>query len=187
MFSRANCSRGRQRCPGVRSAAIAGNHPLDPGFTNSFTIVGRESEARSWPEISIRRVTAGYFATVGLQLVNGRLLLDSDTTTAHQLRSSMRQRSAVSFRIAVRLALGFASGARLERSSGSSVMKSSMGSPNRRRSASTRRCRRHRRQMGPAFCCYARRVTRRRSRSRPPRPFTPSIRASPSSPSNRLT
>jgi hypothetical protein len=68
--------------PGVRSAAIAGNHPLDPGFTNSFTIVGRESEARSWPEISIRRVTAGYFATVGLQLVSGRLLLDSDTTTS---------------------------------------------------------------------------------------------------------
>ena len=68
--------------PGVRSAAIAGNHPLDPGYTNSFTIVGRESEARSWPEISIRRVTAGYFATVGLQLVNGRLLLDSDTTTS---------------------------------------------------------------------------------------------------------
>ena len=68
--------------PGVRSAAIAGNHPLDPGFTNSFTIVGRESEARSWPEISIRRVTAAYFATVGLQLVSGRLLLDSDTTTS---------------------------------------------------------------------------------------------------------
>jgi putative ABC transport system permease protein len=68
--------------PGVKSAAIAGNHPLDPGFTNSFSIVGREPEARSWPEISIRRVTAGYFATVGLQLVSGRLLLDSDTTTS---------------------------------------------------------------------------------------------------------
>ena len=31
--------------PGVETAAIAGNHPLDPGFTNSFTIVGREAEA----------------------------------------------------------------------------------------------------------------------------------------------
>jgi putative ABC transport system permease protein len=66
--------------PGVLTAAIAGNHPLDPGFTNSFTVVGREAEARSWPEISIRRVSPGYFATVGLQLVRGRLLLDSDTT-----------------------------------------------------------------------------------------------------------
>ena len=67
--------------PGVLTAAIAGNHPLDPGFTNSFTVVGREAEAKSWPEISIRRVSPGYFATVGLQLVRGRLLLDSDTTS----------------------------------------------------------------------------------------------------------
>lgn len=68
--------------PGVESAAIAGNHPLDPGFTNSFAVVGRETEARSWPEISVRRVTPGYFKTVGLQLVHGRLLQDSDTTAA---------------------------------------------------------------------------------------------------------
>jgi len=68
--------------PGVSSAAIAGNHPLDPGFTNSFTVVGREAEARTWPEISVRRVTAGYFETVGLRLVSGRPLLDSDTTTS---------------------------------------------------------------------------------------------------------
>ena len=68
--------------PGVRAVAIAGNHPLDPGFTNSFTIVGREAESQSWPEISIRRVSPGYFAAVGLKLVQGRLLLDSDTTTS---------------------------------------------------------------------------------------------------------
>lgn len=68
--------------PGVRSAAIAGNHPLDPGFTNSFTVVGREAEARSWPEISVRRVTPGYFRTVGLALARGRLLAEGDTTMA---------------------------------------------------------------------------------------------------------
>ena len=68
--------------PGVASTAIAGNHPLDPGFTNSFTVVGREAEARTWPEISVRRVSAGYFGTVGLSLVRGRLLSDADTTTA---------------------------------------------------------------------------------------------------------
>jgi putative ABC transport system permease protein len=68
--------------PGVEAAAIAGNHPLDPGFTNSFTVVGREAEARTWPEISIRRVTPGYFRTVGLALVRGRLLQDGDTTDA---------------------------------------------------------------------------------------------------------
>jgi putative ABC transport system permease protein len=68
--------------PGVESAAVAGNHPLDPGFTNSFAIVGREAEARNWPEISLRRVTPGYFRTVGLGLVRGRLLRDADTTDA---------------------------------------------------------------------------------------------------------
>jgi putative ABC transport system permease protein len=68
--------------PGVQSAAIAGNHPLDPGFTNSFTIVGREAEARTWPEISIRRVSPGYFDTVGLPLVNGRLLREADLTSS---------------------------------------------------------------------------------------------------------
>jgi putative ABC transport system permease protein len=66
----------------VVSAAIAGNHPLDPGFTNSFTIVGREAESGTWPEISIRRVTPSYFATVGLQLARGRLFQETDSTAA---------------------------------------------------------------------------------------------------------
>ena len=68
--------------PGVTAAAVAGNHPLDPGFTNSFVIVGREAEAREpgWPELTLRRVTAGYFPTVGLQLVRGRLLNAGDGT-----------------------------------------------------------------------------------------------------------
>jgi putative ABC transport system permease protein len=70
------------RLPGVEAAAIAGNHPLDPGFTNSFTIVGREAEARTWPEISMRRVTASYFATMGLQPLRGRVLSDADGTTS---------------------------------------------------------------------------------------------------------
>jgi len=80
-FNRALLARAAT-LPGVRAVAIAGNHPLDPGFTNSFTVVGREAEAKMWPEISIRRVSPGYFATVGLQLIRGRLLLDSDTTAS---------------------------------------------------------------------------------------------------------
>jgi putative ABC transport system permease protein len=68
--------------PGVESAAIAGNHPLDPGFTNSFTVVGREAEAQTWPEISIRRVSPEYFRTVGLELVRGRFFRDADNTAA---------------------------------------------------------------------------------------------------------
>ena len=68
--------------PGVTSAAVAGNHPLDPGFTNSFVIVGREHEAREpgWPELAVRRVSAGYFSTVGVPLLSGRLLSERDAT-----------------------------------------------------------------------------------------------------------
>jgi putative ABC transport system permease protein len=68
--------------PGVASVAVAAHHPLDPGFTNSFRIVGREAEARSQPEISVRRVTAGYFGTMGVPLLSGRVLADSDTAAS---------------------------------------------------------------------------------------------------------
>jgi putative ABC transport system permease protein len=68
--------------PGVESAAVAGNHPLDPGYTNSFSVVGRETESRNWPEISVRRITPGYFRTVGLPLRRGRLLTEFDGTQA---------------------------------------------------------------------------------------------------------
>ena len=71
--------------PGVESAAIAGNHPLDAGFTNSFVVVGRETESQDFPELSIRRVTPGYFRTLGVRLVRGRLLETSDTTGAAQV------------------------------------------------------------------------------------------------------
>ena len=71
-----------ERLPGVDAAAVAGQHPLDPGFTNSFRIIGREAEAASQPEISVRRVTAGYFRAMSVPLIRGRLLADSDTTTA---------------------------------------------------------------------------------------------------------
>jgi predicted permease len=70
------------RIPGVTAVAVAGNHPLDPGFTNSFRIVGREAEAATQPEISVRRVTSGYFQTMGVSLLRGRLLTDSDTTSS---------------------------------------------------------------------------------------------------------
>lgn len=67
----AELRRRAEALPGVQAVAIAGNHPLDAGFTNSFQIVGREAESRSYPEISVRRVTGGYFNTVRLALKRG--------------------------------------------------------------------------------------------------------------------
>jgi putative ABC transport system permease protein len=64
--------------PGVEAAAIAGSHPLNAGFTNSFVIVGREQESRDFPEMSMRGVTPGYFRTLRLPIVRGRALEDRD-------------------------------------------------------------------------------------------------------------
>jgi putative ABC transport system permease protein len=69
--------------PGVRSAAFASAGPLEPGFTNSFRIVGREAEAaKGQAEISTRFVTPSYFTTVGLPLLRGRLMSDRDGADA---------------------------------------------------------------------------------------------------------
>jgi putative ABC transport system permease protein len=68
--------------PGVRAAAVAGGHPLAPGFTNSWRVIGREDEGRNWPEISIRQVTPGYFDVVRLDRTRGRLFASTDVTDA---------------------------------------------------------------------------------------------------------
>lgn len=64
--------------PRVDSVAWSGSHPLAAGFTNSFVIEGREDEARDQPEISIRQVSADYFATVGVPVLQGRAFVESD-------------------------------------------------------------------------------------------------------------
>jgi predicted permease len=68
--------------PGVQGVALAGNHPLDAGYTSSIRVVGRESEAGDWPEPSIRLVAPGYFETVEVPLVSGRRFTESDDITA---------------------------------------------------------------------------------------------------------
>jgi predicted permease len=58
--------------PGVQSVSLAGNHPLEAGFTSSIAVVGREAEARDWPEPAIRLVDTGYFATLRVAVLAGR-------------------------------------------------------------------------------------------------------------------
>lgn len=71
-----------QALPGIESAALAGRHPLDAGFTNSFAIVGREAESGDFPEIRTRFITPEYLQTVGVSLLAGRALSAADQATA---------------------------------------------------------------------------------------------------------
>ena len=73
------------RVPGVDSVALAANHPLDTGFTQSFFVVGREAEAEDWPELSVRHVSPGYFGTLRVPLVRGRLFGDADTSSSDRV------------------------------------------------------------------------------------------------------
>lgn len=67
---------------GVQAVALASDHPLAAGTTNSFVVIGREAEARNWPEMSVRSVSAGYTDVTGLGLRAGRHLRASDTADA---------------------------------------------------------------------------------------------------------
>ncbi len=68
--------------PGVEAVTIAGGHPLDQGFTNSFLIVGREAESQDFPEIRTRFLTPGYLETLGVPLLEGRFITDGDDVRA---------------------------------------------------------------------------------------------------------
>jgi predicted permease len=64
--------------PGVTHAALAARHPLDPGFTNSFVIVGREAESADFPEIRTRMISDGYLETADVPLLSGRAIERTD-------------------------------------------------------------------------------------------------------------
>ncbi len=65
--------------PGARSVALAYLHPLSPGWTSSFSVVG-EPAPREEPYF--RPVSPGYFETVGTALVRGRLFTADDRGNA---------------------------------------------------------------------------------------------------------
>jgi predicted permease len=68
--------------PGVESAALTLDHPLDAGFTNSFLIIGREEESSEQGELTTRVVSPGYFETNRVELRSGRLFASQDIAGA---------------------------------------------------------------------------------------------------------
>jgi putative ABC transport system permease protein len=65
--------------PGVESAAIAINTPLDEGWHSRFTIEGREPVSPGdEDEVSVRVVSPGYFRTAGIAVLRGRAIEERD-------------------------------------------------------------------------------------------------------------
>ena len=73
-----------QAMPGVESAALSGQIPLGDNYDRwGFHIEGRTlSSAADAPELERYSVTPGYFRVMRIPLREGRLLADTDTTTA---------------------------------------------------------------------------------------------------------
>jgi putative ABC transport system permease protein len=63
--------------PGVRSAAIAYDHPLESNWIDSFTIEGQAVGEQSL-SANFNPVSPDYFGAVGAQLLRGRLFTASD-------------------------------------------------------------------------------------------------------------
>lgn len=71
--------------PGVDAVGLGSQHPLNPGFTNSFVIEGREEEYESQPEIATRPVDTGYLNAAGIPLLSGRMFDGRDASGSPQV------------------------------------------------------------------------------------------------------
>jgi hypothetical protein len=65
-----------QAIPGVRHVAYANNVPMRGGWGGSFSMAGPSGEIRA--DADFQAISPGYFATLGIPLVRGRLLTDGD-------------------------------------------------------------------------------------------------------------
>jgi putative ABC transport system permease protein len=69
--------------PAARAVGLANSHPLDPGWTTRFTVVGRPEVAEGeQEEIRVRAASRGYFRAAGLTLLRGRGFLPADRVGA---------------------------------------------------------------------------------------------------------
>jgi putative ABC transport system permease protein len=65
--------------PGVEAVGAVTRLPLLSGdITSALTVEGRAVAAGEEPEVDFRRASAGYFATMGIPLLDGRALTDAD-------------------------------------------------------------------------------------------------------------
>ena len=107
--------------PGVGAVALAANHPLAPGFTNSFVIVGREAEYTQQPEIAIRIVSPATSRSWTCRCAEAACSRIGTSRTRRASYSSTRRQPGASSPEWIRWASGSRSGVASARSSASSA------------------------------------------------------------------
>jgi predicted permease len=65
--------------PGLASAAVAYDHPLEANWTESPTIEGDAARQTLQRQVDLRIVSPGYFEALGVELLDGRVLSERDT------------------------------------------------------------------------------------------------------------
>jgi predicted permease len=70
--------------PGVQSIALAGTFPLNEGgpARGDYQVEGRRADAGQKPRADFQRVSADYFTTIGIPVLRGRALANTDRLEA---------------------------------------------------------------------------------------------------------
>jgi predicted permease len=68
--------------PGVRSASWAANLPLFGGFSRTVFVEGREQDQSAGQLVLTNAVDVGYFETMGIQVLRGRVFSEADRSGA---------------------------------------------------------------------------------------------------------
>ncbi len=71
--------------PGVKSVALASNMPLHGHDSYPFSVAGEPVSEKNQPVADLEIMNPSYFDTFGVQLINGRLLADSDRIGSPQV------------------------------------------------------------------------------------------------------
>jgi predicted permease len=84
--------------PGVQSAAVSSSLPLEGyGRYTGFEIVGQPSRGKEeQPAVLARAVSGGYFHTLGIPILTGRVFSDADDSS-HPLAAIVNQKLAKNF------------------------------------------------------------------------------------------
>jgi predicted permease len=82
----------------IRSSGLTGNPPMFSGLLRQLEIEGRPGDPDGHaPEVTMVPISAGYFETLGINVLRGRSLQDADGTSGHEAALVNLQFAAMHF------------------------------------------------------------------------------------------